>query len=134
MLATLAATVDFSSFAFLEGRWCGSALGGEVRERWEAPFGDAMTGSMTVVRNGEVYFHELFTIVNGDGGFELRLKHFGADMVGWETRDEVVVFALVAARPGMVDLEGLTMMGDGERLAVLVTGERPIVFDYRRCP
>jgi hypothetical protein len=45
----------------------------EVIERWEAPFGDAMSGTMTVMRNGKVAFHGFFVLTDGKTGWELRL-------------------------------------------------------------
>ena len=63
----VAGAVTFADFGFLQGNWCGNALGGEVVERWDAPFGNAMTGTMTVVKDDTVTFHEFFVIVQEGG-------------------------------------------------------------------
>lgn len=46
----LLGAVSFADFEFLQGDWCAKALGGEVVERWDEPFGDAMTGTMTAAQ------------------------------------------------------------------------------------
>lgn len=127
------AAVAIQDFGFLEGRWCGKALDGEVVERWEAPFGDAMSGTMTLVREDAVVFHEFFVITEVDGRWQLRLKHFGPDVVGWESREEVVTFPLESVAPGAAVFDGLVMQRAGhDGLHVEVT-DGP-VFDYRACP
>ncbi|MCZ6642953.1 MAG: DUF6265 family protein [Gammaproteobacteria bacterium] len=133
----IAGAVTFADFEFLEGNWCGDALGGEVIERWDAPFGDAMTGSMTVVKDEVVTFHEFFVIVREEGRWLLRLKHFGPDMVSWEEREEVVQFPLQEVAPLRIRFEGLSFerLDEAEgpdNLKVVVDGGK-LVFDYRRC-
>ena len=133
----LSSAIGFETFAFIQGDWCAQALGGEVIERWEAPFGNAMTGSMTVEREGRVVFHEFFALVETDSGWQLRLKHFHPNLASWEEKDQPVVFPLISAGARELRFEGLTMRGNpaGTALEVSVdTGDaEPLVFDYRRC-
>lgn len=129
--------MTFADFEFLQGNWCGSALGGEVIERWDAPFGNAMTGTMTVVKDETVTFHEFFVIVQEQGRWLLRLKHFQPDMVSWETREEVVQFPLQEVGPRRIRFEGLSFelldeTAGPDNLKVEVDGGK-LVFDYRRC-
>jgi len=132
LLLAAAAVAALDEFAFVEGRWCGRALDGAVEERWEAPFGDAMSGTMTLVREGSVVFHEFFVITEAAGGWQLRLKHFNADVVGWEAQDEVVTFPLIAVADGRAEFDGLVIQRTGaDRLRVEVV-DGP-VFDYTRC-
>ena len=133
----VAGAVTFADFEFLQGNWCGSALGGEVIERWDAPFGNAMTGTMTVVKDEAVTFHEFFVIVQEEGRWLLRLKHFQPDMVSWETREEVVQFPLQEVTPHRIRFEGLSFelldeTAGPDNLKVEVDGGK-LVFDYRRC-
>lgn len=133
----VAGVVTFADFGFLQGDWCGSALGGEVIERWDAPFGNAMTGSMTVVKDEAVTFHEFFVIVQEEGHWLLRLKHFHPDMVSWEAQEEVVEFPLREVAPLRVLFEGLSFElrkkgGAPDNLKVEVDGGN-LVFDHRRC-
>ena len=133
----VAGAVTFADFGFLQGDWCGNALGGEVVERWDAPFGNAMTGSMTVVKDELVTFHEFFVIVREEGRWLLRLKHFNPDMVSWEAQEEVVQFPLQEVGPRRARFEGLSFEVSGEGVAhdnlkVEVDGGN-LVFDYQRC-
>jgi len=133
----VAGAVTFADFEFLQGNWCGSALGGEVIERWDAPFGNAMTGTMTVVKDETVTFDEFFVIVQEQGRWLLRLKHFQPDMVSWETREEVVQFPLQEVGPRRIRFEGLSFelldeTAGPDNLKVEVDGGK-LVFDYRRC-
>ena len=133
----VAGAVTFADFEFLQGNWCGSALGGQVIERWDAPFGNAMTGTMTVVKDEAVAFHEFFGIVQEEGRWLLRLKHFQPDMVSWETREEVVQFPLQEVGPHRIRFEGLSFelldeTAGPDNLKVEVDGGK-LVFDYRRC-
>lgn len=133
MSTLVLAAVALQDFAFLEGRWCGKALSGEVVERWEAPFGDAVSGTMTLVRDRAVVFHEFFVIAEVDGHWQLRLKHFEPDVVGWESRAEVVTFPLESVAPGAAVFDGLSMQRTGQDgLHVEVAGGP--VFEYRACP
>jgi hypothetical protein len=127
------AAVALQDFAFLEGRWCGTALNGEVVERWEAPFGDAMSGTMTLVREHVVVFHEFFVITEVDGRWQLRLKHFDPDVVGWESREEVVSFPLESVAPRAAVFDGLSMQRIGPDGLRVEVSDGP-VFDYRACP
>jgi len=78
--------------AWLEGRWVGAGLGGEVEETWLAPRGGAMVGVFRMASEERVSFYELMTIEEGPDGPQMRLKHFHADLRGWEERDESLVW------------------------------------------
>lgn len=97
-----------ADLAWLEGRWRGRALGGEVEETWFEARGGAMPGFFRAVRDGQVMFYEAWTLVEIDGSVVLRLKHFNADFSGWEERDQVVAFPLVRLADRAVYFDGLT--------------------------
>ncbi len=130
----LAATLSFEAFAFLEGDWCGEGLGATVVERWGAPFGGAMTGTMTAVKDGAVWFHEFMVIQMEGDGWVLRLKHFEPSVVSWEEKDEVVIFPLESVSAGIAEFEGLRFEHPSpEVLRVVVVQQNPVVFEYQRC-
>ena len=133
----IGAAISFEAFRFLEGEWCAQALGGQVIERWEKPFGDAMSGSMTVVRDGKVAFHEFYALVPAGDSWELRLKHFNPDIVSWEEREEVVVFPLIRATQRSLEFDGLTIVERAPGVALDFTVDTPdgqqLVFNYRKC-
>jgi hypothetical protein len=59
-------------------------------------------------RNG-VAFYEIMTIVAEGGSISYRLKHFNADLTGWEEKNEVQSFGLVAREGDTWFFDGLTI-------------------------
>lgn len=125
--------------AWLSGEWWGEALGGVAEEVWSGPAGGQMMGMFRLVRGGDVSFYEIFTLSDDGGSLAIRLKHFGPDLVGWEERDEVVVFPLLRTGEGVAWFEGLTFRRsgpDGLVVHLAMTGRdgavREETFTYRR--
>jgi len=132
-----APTVD--DFAWMVGHWRGEAMGGAAEEVWLPPAGGTMSGFFRHVRDGEVVFYEIFTIAEPD--LHLRLKHFHADLSGWEEKDDHVTFPFVRVTPTEAVFEGLTfrLLEDGRLQAVVRTtnadGEvGELRFLYERMP
>ena len=77
-------------------------------------------------------------IAEVDGSLVYRLKHFSGELTGWEEKDELVSFPLVAIEENAVWFDGLTVRREGDTLisAVLVGqsdgSTRELVFRYRR--
>jgi len=124
--------------AWIAGQWRGEALGGVVEENWSHPFGGSMMAAFKLTVNGQVRFYELETIVEVDDTLLLRLKHFTADLHGWEARDETVDFRLVKVTGDRVYFDGMTFekVGDDEMNVYVVIGDRgeekETKFNYRR--
>jgi len=124
--------------AWIAGQWRGEALGGVVEENWSRPFGSSMMAAFKLTVNGQVRFYELETIVEVDDTLLLRLKHFAADLHGWEARDETVDFRLVKVTEDKVYFDGMTFerVGDDEMNVYVVIGdggeEKETKFNYRR--
>jgi uncharacterized protein YijF (DUF1287 family) len=125
--------------AWIAGAWRCSALGGTAEETWSAPAGGSMMGMFRLYGEDGVSFYELMTISEQDGTLVLRLKHFAADLTGWEEKDETVIFPLVAVTPSAVQFDGLTFRREGDGgLRVFVSTEgrdgtrRELVFPYER--
>jgi hypothetical protein len=124
--------------AWIAGQWRGEALGGVVEENWSRPFGGSMMAAFKLTVNGQVRFYELETIVEVDDTLLLRLKHFSADLHGWEARDETVDFRLVKVTDDRVYFDGMTFekVGNDEMNVYVVIGDRgeekETKFTYRR--
>jgi hypothetical protein len=108
---------------WLEGRWVGAAFGGKTEEQWSAPDGGAMVGWYRLVKDGRPVFYELMTVVEKGGSLVMRLKHFHADLKGWEEKDEVREFALVAKEEGAMHFEGMSFHPKGDALTVYLAIE-----------
>lgn len=99
---------DISRLAWLEGCWEGEGLGGDVGECWlRAPGSDRLTGLFFLSVNGEQRFSEIMVIDMFDDGPALRLKHFHADMTGWEEREDYVSFPLYETGDNYARFRGL---------------------------
>jgi len=99
---------------WLIGHWRGSGLGGSVEEIWSRPSEDVVCGMFTMWKDSGASFHEIFTLREEEGTLVLVLKHFGADLKGWEEKDERVRFPLVEATDDAVYFHGLTYAKDGD--------------------
>jgi hypothetical protein len=131
-----------ADMAWLAGHWTGNALGGVSEEIWSPPRAGAMMGMYRLVKDGKPVFYELLTIVEHQGSLMLRLKHFNADLTGWEEKTKTVDFPLVATGKGAVHFEGMSFhpKGDKELTVYLAIGDRggstprEEAFSYTRVP
>ena len=119
------ATLDVVSW-MAGGVWRGDGLGGATEERWSAPAAGAMMGMFRLVKKGAdgrdaVGFYEFLTIVEQDGTLALKLKHFNADLTGWEEKDKFVTFRLARVTAEAVHFDGLTFRRDGpDRMTIFL--------------
>ena len=130
-----ATLVDMS---WLTGHWVGEALGGKTEEIWTKAAGPNMAGMYRLVKGEKTIFYEIMTVTEQDGSLVFRLKHFNADLTGWEEKNEVRSFPLVAKRDGAMHFEGMSFHPDGDKLTVYLAVEHEdkkveeITFTYRR--
>lgn len=101
-------SASIDQFAWLAGHWQGDFMGGVADEVWAAPSGGAMLGMFRLVQDGEVSFYEIMTLVEEGGSVILKLKHFNADLTGWEEKEDFVSFPLVRLEPDAAYFDGLT--------------------------
>lgn len=99
--------------AWLAGEWIGPGISGEARETYSTPTGGAIAGHFVQMGAKGVLFYEIMTIVAVGGSLEYRLKHFNADLTGWEEKAEVRSFPLVAREGDAWYFDGLTVRRDG---------------------
>jgi hypothetical protein len=125
---------------WLTGRWVGEALGGKAEEIWSEPAGGKMLGMYRLVRGDKTLFYEILTVSEDNGSLVLRLKHFNADLTGWEEKNEVRSFPLVAKKDGAFMFEGMSFHPEGDKLTVYLAidhKDKPVeeaVFAYQRVP
>lgn len=131
------ASID--ELAWLAGSWVGEGLGGTAREVYSPPMGGIITGHFVYQRGDAPGFSEILSIAPRGDSLVYRLKHFHPDLTGWEERDEVVEFPLVAREGDAFYFDGLTIRRDGENGMVAAVridrGEAGVgeaVFRYRR--
>lgn len=93
---------------WVSGHWTGEAFGGIVEEVWTPPMGNSMMCVFKLVVKGEVQFYEICTISEENETLILRLKHFYADLKGWEEKDETHDFKLVKITEDKAYFDGFT--------------------------
>lgn len=128
---------------WLTGTWSGTGIGGaKAHESWLAPSGGTMVGVFVQeTAEGGIMFSEHMYLMEQDGSLVVKLKHFNPDLTGWEEKDGMVTFRLIAAEPCALHFNALTYRCDGEGkmvVAVRMKSDAPepqeLVFRFRRAP
>lgn len=128
---------------WLVGQWEGEGIGGaRAVESWLSPTGTTMVGTFVQeTAEGSIQFTEHMYLMEEDGSLVLKLKHFNADLTGWEEKDRVISFRLVDLEPCAAYFNGLTLRCDGDNgliAAVRMKSDNPepqeLVFRFTRAP
>lgn len=104
-----AATLE--QVGWLVGQWRGQGIGGApAMESWLPPTGDTMVGTFVQsTEEGGIRFTEHMYLMEEGGSIVLRLKHFNADLTGWEEKGDMLTFRLVAIEPCAAYFHALTL-------------------------
>lgn len=82
---------DIENYNWLVGHWIGDGFGGVSEEMWAPAVDGVMMGMYRNVQDGKVNFYEFINLsANG-----ISLKHFNADLIGWEDKEGMVKFKLL---------------------------------------
>ena len=108
---------------WLVGHWKGEAFGGKTEEIWVEPAGGNMSGMFRLLNGEKTIFYELMAVTEKDGSLVFRLKHFNADLTGWEEKNEVQAFPLVAKRDGALMFAGMSFDPEGDKFTVFLAIE-----------
>jgi hypothetical protein len=138
------APAGLDQLGWLAGTWRGQGLGGApAAETYSSPQAGQIFGTFVQEDGkGGVQFYELVQIVPRGGSLVYRLRHFNADLTGWEDAKagKAVEFVLVAVEGDAFHFNGLTVRRDGAdglRTAVRIDSRdgkpaREASFSYRR--
>lgn len=99
---------------WLSGNWIGTGLGGISEENWSKPNGGIMVGTYRLIKDGKPVFYEICWMMEREGTLVLRLKHFHADLVGWEEKEKTVDFKFVKKEGRRMHFSGLTFEQAGQ--------------------
>jgi len=100
--------VSIDQFSWLTGHWVGDGFGGVSEEVWSQPTEGAMIGTYRHMSDGKNNFYEFMQINEENGSIKLRLKHFNADMKGWEEKEDFVDFQFISVDKNKAIFKGLT--------------------------
>ncbi len=129
------ATLD--QMDWLVGQWRGEGIGGAAAmESWLPPTGDTMVGTFVQTTDeGTIRFTEHLYLMEEEGTLVLRLKHFNADLTGWEEKGDMLTFRLIAIEECAAFFQALTLRCDGEEgllAAVRMKEGEELLFRMRR--
>ncbi len=124
---------------WLVGQWSGDGIGGEpAMEGWLPPTGPTMVGTFVQMNaDGTIMFSEHMYLTQEEGSLALKVKHFNADFTGWEEKDDMLNFRLVALEPCAAYFNALTLRcadaskpGEGLVAAVRMQSGEELVFRF----
>lgn len=128
-----------ADMGWLVGQWQGTGIGGATAtESWLPPTGTTMVGTfIQQTDEGAIRFTEHMYLMEEQGSLVLRLKHFNADLTGWEDKDGVVTFRLLALEPCAAYFHALTLRctnpdvpDEGLFVAVRMRSGNELTFDF----
>jgi len=131
------ATLD--QLDWLAGQWLGEGIqGAPAMESWLPPTGGTMVGAFVQeTAEGDIMFTEHMYLMQENGTLALRLKHFNADLTGWEEKDDMLTFRLVALEECAAYFNALTLRcadkdrpGEGLVAAVRMQSGGELVFRF----
>lgn len=138
-------TVD--DLAWIEGRWVGQLGDSTIEEHWSGVDGGTIIGMFRLVSTeketpNRIGLYEFWSVEPGDGGPELRLRHFSPGLTAWEEKDAPLVFRLVTHGERTVTWEAdeekgpvrltYTLAEDDLLVAELLEEGKTLRFEYRR--
>lgn len=135
------APATIADAAWLTGAWSGEGIdGAQAHESWLGPSGNTMVGVFVQeTAAGGIMFSEHMYLTEQDGSLVVKLKHFNPDLTGWEDKDGMETFRLIAAEPCALYFHALTYRCDGDGglvVAVRMESAAPalqeLVFRFRK--
>lgn len=105
-----------AEFDWLVGYWTGTGLGGDCEEVWMPEVDGHMIGTFRFWENGALVFSEFMNLVQDGESVTMKLKHFGADFLGWEEKEEWTTFELIELGKNKAFLNGMTIERKGDQL------------------
>lgn len=83
--------------SFLSGNWVSETPEEVQEEIWSPVSGNSLMGSFRIVKHGRPVFYEFWAVELDDHGPVLKLKHFNANLVGWEEKNASIKLPLVTS-------------------------------------
>lgn len=122
--------------SWLEGNWTGEAFGGTYQENWSKPFGGSMMFNFKLVVEGKTVFYELGHIVEKEGTLLYQIKHFGADLKGWEEKDQSEDFRFIKKEGNRMYFDNFTFEYISEKevnlYAYFEDSKEEVVFNFKK--
>lgn len=127
------------SVSFMEGHWHGTAFGGLAEEIWSPAKAGSMMFVFRQIMDDKINFYEVGHIRELDNSLIFELKHFGANLHGWEEKDEVQQFRFIKVEGNRVYFDGFTFenISDNQMNIYALIGNEDgttneVVFNYKK--
>ncbi len=96
-----------ADFAWLDGHWQGTWGPRLAQQAWMSPKAGVMLGTFQLTENDKTLVLEVFTLIEGPAGIELRIRHLTPSLVTWE-KNGPTVLPLVGTDPKTFTFENPT--------------------------
>lgn len=132
---------SIEQLSWLVGQWSGTSIdGAPAIESWLPPVGGTMVGTFVQETDeGAIMFTEHMYIVAKGDSLAIKVKHFNADLTGWEEKDDMLTFRLVAMEECAAYFNALTLRcadpekpGEGLVAAVRMQSGAELSFRFDR--
>jgi hypothetical protein len=122
--------------SWLAGNWKGEAFGGKFEENWSNPTGGSMMFSFKLVAEGKVVFYELGHIIEKENTLLYQIKHFDANLKGWEEKDKSEDFKFIKKDKNRMYFDNFTFekVSDNEVnvYAYFEESKEEVVFNFKK--
>lgn len=130
------AKATLQDIEWLAGNWKGEAFGGTFEENWSKPTGGSMLFNFKLVAEGKVVFYELGHIVEKDNTLLYQIKHFDANLKGWEEKDKSEDFRFIKKEKNRMYFDNFTFekVSDNEVnvYAYFEDSKEEVVFNFKK--
>jgi hypothetical protein len=89
--AATSAKPSLADLTWLAGSWQGTWGPRAAQQVWTPSSAGVMLGTFHLAENGKTLVIELFTLAEGPGGVELRIRHFTPSLAPWEKEGPTVL-------------------------------------------
>lgn len=125
-----------NDISWLVGNWKGDAFGGTFQENWSNPLGNSMMFDFKLVVDGKVVFYEIGHIIEKDKTLLYQIKHFDANLKGWEEKDQSEDFRFIKKENNRMYFDNFTFekISDNEvnLYAYFEDSKEEVVFNFKK--
>ncbi|WP_445456211.1 DUF6265 family protein [Flavobacterium sp. HNIBRBA15423] len=125
-----------NDISWLVGNWKGEAFGGTFQENWSNPLGNSMMFDFKLVVDGKVVFYEIGHIIEKDKTLLYQIKHFDANLKGWEEKDQSEDFRFIKKESNRMYFDNFTFekVSDNEvnLYAYFEDSKKEVIFNFKK--
>lgn len=105
---------NLQDVAWLAGSWQGSGFGSKFESVWNPESANTMVGMFKLYDEEKgVTFYEILLLTEENDSLALLVKHFSADFIAWESKEDFVKFKLVKLEDNAIHFSGLSFYKTG---------------------